>query len=104
MMPRTRNRRPSRLKNRDSTYDWREIGEQAIPLTPERAREWRARVGYVAPDAFLFHDSIRANLRWTNPRTGEAEIKSALRMADADEFVTARAHCCAIRSCWWSTK
>jgi ATP-binding cassette subfamily C protein len=60
-----------------------------VPLTPERARQWRARVGYVAPDVFLFHDSIRANLKWANPNAGEAQIGNALRMADADEFVTA---------------
>jgi ATP-binding cassette subfamily C protein len=60
-----------------------------VPLTPERARQWRSHVGYVAPDAFLFHDSIRANLQWAKPEASETEIRDALRMADADEFVTA---------------
>ena len=64
------------------------VSIDGISLTPERAREWRAHVGYVAPDAFLFHDSIRANLQWANPDAGEAEIGNALRIADADEFVT----------------
>lgn len=65
------------------------VSIDGVLLTPERARDWRARIGYVAPDAFLFHDSIRANLQWANPEAGEAEIRGALRMADADEFVTA---------------
>ncbi len=65
------------------------VSIDGIELTPERAPGGRAHVGYVAPDAFLFHDSIRANLRWANPDASEAEIRNALSMADTDEFVTA---------------
>lgn len=60
-----------------------------VPLTPERARNWRARIGYVGPDAFLFHDSVRANLQWANPDANEPQILNALRMSDAEKFVIA---------------
>jgi ATP-binding cassette, subfamily C, bacterial len=57
------------------------------PLGPEGARGWRDQIGYVAPDTFLFHDTIRANLKWARPDAGEAEMREALRQASAYDFV-----------------
>jgi ATP-binding cassette, subfamily C, bacterial len=57
------------------------------PLAPEALRAWRARVGYVPQESFLFHDTIRANLAWASPGAGTDEMMAALRMAAADEFV-----------------
>jgi len=37
------------------------------PLGPEGVRGWRDQIGYVAPDTFLFHDTIRANLNGRAP-------------------------------------
>jgi len=56
-------------------------------LTPARARAWRARTGYVAQETFLFHDTIRGNLLWAQPDATEAELREALALAAADEFV-----------------
>ena len=55
-------------------------------LTPQAARAWRRHVGYVAQDTVLFHDTVRANLRWANPEASEREMKESLSLAAA-EFV-----------------
>jgi ATP-binding cassette, subfamily C, bacterial len=45
---------------------------------------WRRSVAYVQQDAFLFNDSVRANLLWANPDIGQAELDAALSSAAAD--------------------
>jgi ATP-binding cassette subfamily C protein len=55
-----------------------------IELTPDRTAAWRAQVGYVPQDAFLFHDTIRRNLQWAAPAATEAQLQEALRSAGAD--------------------
>lgn len=58
----------------------------ATELTPALARAWRGRVGYVAQDTLLFHDTVRANLLWAEPAASEAEMVDVLKQAAA-EFV-----------------
>jgi ATP-binding cassette subfamily C protein len=48
---------------------------------------WREGVSYVSQDPFLFHDTVRRNLAWANPRASEAEMWSALALADAETLV-----------------
>jgi ATP-binding cassette subfamily C protein len=48
---------------------------------------WRTRLGYVAQDTFLFHDTVRANLSWVRPEAVEADLWQALTAARAAEFV-----------------
>ena len=55
-------------------------------LTPSLARAWRGRVGYVAQDTLLFHDTVRANLLWAEPAASESEMIDVLKQAAA-EFV-----------------
>jgi len=55
-----------------------------IELTAQTARVWRRHVGYVAQDTVLFHDTVRANLRWANPEASEQEMKEGLSFAAAD--------------------
>ncbi len=57
------------------------------PLGPEGVRGWRDQIGYVAPDTFLFHDTIRANLKWARPDASEDEMLAALRQASVLDFV-----------------
>ena len=59
------------------------------PLGADRLEAWRDQIGYVAQEPFLFHDSVRANLLWARPDASEEELWRALRLALADEFVSA---------------
>ncbi len=54
------------------------------PLTAENRLNWRRSVAYVEQDAFLFHDSIRANLLWANAGASDDELFAALKSASAD--------------------
>ena len=58
-----------------------------IPLAGDRLHAWRQSVGYVPQEAFLFHDTVRANLLWAAPSATEAELRVALRAAAAEDFV-----------------
>lgn len=49
---------------------------------------WRARIGYVAQETILFHDTVAANISWAKPDATPAEIEEAARMANADEFIS----------------
>jgi ATP-binding cassette, subfamily C, bacterial len=55
-------------------------------LKAQTARAWRSHVGYVAQDTVLFHDTVRANLRWAKPEASEEEMRESLSLAAA-EFV-----------------
>ena len=61
------------------------IDGEALDAT--RARGWREQIGYVSQDTYLFHDTVRANLRWARPAASEAELREALAAAAADRFV-----------------
>jgi len=63
-----------------------------VPLDGGRLDAWRDQIGYVAQEAFLFHESVRANLLWAKPDASEEEIWHALRLASADSFVRALPH------------
>lgn len=68
-------------------------GEVLVDDTPlEVMPEWRRRIGYVPQDVFLFNDTVRANLAWANPGASEAELRRALELAAAWEFVAALEH------------
>jgi ATP-binding cassette, subfamily C, bacterial len=57
-----------------------------VELTPLTAKAWRRQIGYVAQDTVLFHDTVRANLRWASAAATEKEMRDSLVMAAA-EFV-----------------
>jgi len=48
---------------------------------------WRNGVGYVPQDAFVFHASVRDNLRATRPDASDGEVWAALEQASARPFV-----------------
>ena len=60
-----------------------------MPLTPERLQSWRARIGYVAQETLLFHDTVRANLLWACPSATDEAIWQSLARAAAADFVRA---------------
>ncbi len=59
------------------------------PLRAGCAASWRDQIGYVTQDTFLFHDTVRANLVWACPLASDEEINKALRLAAAEDFVSA---------------
>ncbi len=48
----------------------------------------RGEIGIVFEDAFLFSDTVRANIAYGRPDATDAEIEQAARTAGAHEFVT----------------
>ena len=49
---------------------------------------WRARLGVVSQDPFLFHTSIRENIAYGKLGATTEEITAAAKAAHADEFIT----------------
>ncbi|MET0799938.1 MAG: ABC transporter ATP-binding protein [Actinomycetota bacterium] len=61
------------------------VGERdARDLDPEELRRF---IGLVPQDTFLFHESVRENLRLTRPAAADEQLADALRWAGADRFV-----------------
>lgn len=58
-----------------------------VRLEPTLFVPWRAQVGYVPQETFLFHDTVRANLAWARQDATEDDIWTALEQAAADAFV-----------------
>ena len=50
-------------------------------------KTWRKKIGYVTQDVFIFNDSIRNNLLFTNPDASHQEIQTALEAAHLKEFI-----------------
>ena len=53
-------------------------------------RSWRAQVGVVFQESFLFSGTIRDNIRLGEPRATDAEIEAAAQAAGAHAFVMRR--------------
>jgi ATP-binding cassette subfamily C protein len=60
------------------------VAVDGAPLVIERGRAWRSSVSYVPQDTFLFHDTIRANLRWAVPGATDADLAAVLSLAAAE--------------------
>jgi ATP-binding cassette subfamily C protein len=60
-----------------------------VPLAEIDLSSWRRLIGYVPQDLVLFHDTIQANVALGDPQIGEAEVRRALQMAGAWEFIAA---------------
>ncbi|WP_186333662.1 ABC transporter ATP-binding protein [Paenibacillus xylanexedens] len=58
-----------------------------IPLSEERLLSWRSSIGYVSQDPFLFHTSIRENLRLVDPNASEEQMWQALQFSSSAAFV-----------------
>lgn len=58
-----------------------------IDLRDATLASLRERVGVVTQEAHLFHDTIRANLRYARPDASDAEIGRALQLAQISNLV-----------------
>ena len=63
-----------------------------VPLSDWNQNSFRGRVGYVSQDPLLFHASIRENLLWSFEDANEADLWTALRLANAEGFVRELLH------------
>jgi ATP-binding cassette subfamily C protein len=53
---------------------------------------WAGRIAYVSQEGFLFHDTVRRNLNWSNPDATDAEMAAALEFAGATAIVARMEH------------
>jgi subfamily B ATP-binding cassette protein MsbA len=66
-----------------------EIHVDGQPLTGTDVDDWRWRIGWVSQDAYLFHETVRENIRYGRQDASDAEIVHAAIEADADHFIRA---------------
>ncbi len=57
------------------------------PSAEYEPRERCGKLGYVPQDALLFSGTVESNLRFGRPEASREELRSALRTAQAEEFV-----------------
>ncbi|MBI3929323.1 MAG: ABC transporter ATP-binding protein [Armatimonadetes bacterium] len=62
------------------------IAVDGVRLSPELLSRWRASIGYVMQETYLFHDTIRANLLWACPSAREDDLWRALEQAAVADF------------------
>ena len=62
-----------------------------VDLAQIELQAWRTMVGYVPQELILFHASILENLTLSDSDHSEGAVDEALRLAGADEFVSAPA-------------
>lgn len=58
-----------------------------VDIATLNLRGWRMRFGYLGQEPFLFHATVRENVRLGNPGAGDVEIRKAVKLAGAQEFV-----------------
>ncbi len=56
-------------------------------LEDVRLRDYRTQLGVVLQDNFLFDGTVRDNIAFAKPGASDEEVRSAARIAHADEFV-----------------
>ncbi|MGH7865057.1 MAG: ATP-binding cassette domain-containing protein, partial [Candidatus Binataceae bacterium] len=65
------------------------VSVDGVVIDHRHACGWRERIGYVAQETFMFHDSIGQNLRWARPDASDDDLWRALELAAASAFVRA---------------
>ncbi len=58
------------------------------PLDELSLKAWRSNIGYVPQELSLLHASLRDNIALGNTSLSDDDIMDALRLANADDFVT----------------
>ena len=48
---------------------------------------FRNIIGYIPQSPFLFNDTIRKNLLWSNPKASSSDIENACKLANAYDFI-----------------
>jgi ATP-binding cassette subfamily C protein CydD len=63
------------------------VGDHRLDNLP--AEDWRGRVGWVPQTPYLFDGSVGDNVRLGRPDATESEVREALELAEAADFVAA---------------
>ena len=66
-----------------------EVWIDDLPMRDVNATAWRGMIGYVPQETFLFHDTVTANVTLGDDGVSRAEVETALRRAEAWDFVAA---------------
>ncbi len=66
-----------------------EVWIDGLPMREVNISAWRGMIGYVPQDTFLFHDTIMTNVTLGDDGLSRDQVETALRRADAWEFVDA---------------
>ncbi|MBI4475622.1 MAG: ABC transporter ATP-binding protein [Acidobacteria bacterium] len=59
----------------------------ARDLNDLRLHDYRAQLGVVLQDNFLFDGTVAENIRYSKPQASDAEMREASRIAHCDEFI-----------------
>lgn len=65
------------------------VSVAGVDVRDLRMASLRGTVGVVFEEAFLFSDTVRANIAYGRPGSGDEEVRAAARAAQADEFISA---------------
>ncbi len=63
------------------------ISANGIPLTALSVDAWREQVALVPQRPYLFHGSVRENIRLARPTAGDDEVQRAAELAGASAFI-----------------
>ena len=66
-----------------------EVWIDDLPMRDIDVKAWRSMIGYVPQETFLFHDTVMANVTLGDSGISRADVETALRRAEAWEFVAA---------------
>lgn len=75
------------LISRFYNYDSGEIRLDGIPLKDIKRSSLRKHMGFVLQDPFLFHGTIRENIRYGKLHATDEEVVQAAKHANAHEFI-----------------
>ncbi len=59
-----------------------------VDVRSARLQSLAQNIGVVTQEAYLFHDTIAANLRYARPDAGQQELEDAARAANIHEFIS----------------
>jgi ATP-binding cassette subfamily B (MDR/TAP) protein 1 len=65
------------------------ISLDGVNIKDINVRHLRGSIGYVGQEPALFATTIRANIKYGNPRATNEEIEEACRLANAHDFISA---------------
>lgn len=69
-----------------------EVRVGGAPLEGGVLAGWGDSIAYVSQEGFLFHDTARRNLTWSNPDASDSAIAEALALAGATDIVARMEH------------